>query len=65
MSDDIQSWIDYKHQNSVKCDGCGNEIDPDYCHCGNTPEDHGTYEGHRFVPMGCDCLRSTPSGGAK
>lgn len=37
------------------CPGCGNEIDPDVCHCGITRENHNAWEGHTFVPAGCDC----------
>jgi predicted nucleotidyltransferase len=34
------------------CDGCGNEIDPEWCWCGGPRTPHG------FVPMGCDCMRN-------
>jgi hypothetical protein len=39
------------------CDGCGKEIDPDTCGCGERGEGHGYHSGHPFVPMGCSCLR--------
>lgn len=42
-----------------QCMGCGNEIDPDTCGCGDSEKGHGTPMdvGHSFVPMGCDCMR--------
>lgn len=44
-----------------RCAGCGNEIDPDWCGCGDSEQSHANplYAGHSFVPMGCDCLRDT------
>lgn len=42
----------------IKCPNCGNEIDPDVCYCGNTRESHNGWEGHAFVPLGCDCGRA-------
>lgn len=39
------------------CPGCGNEIDPDVCWCGDLMKSHGPSCGHTPVPMGCDCLR--------
>lgn len=42
------------------CDGCGNVIEPDVCHCGDGPdsyEHHAELGGnHAFVPAGCTCL---------
>jgi hypothetical protein len=42
------------------CDGCGNEIDHDVCHCGDGPdsyEHHAALGGnHAFVADGCTCL---------
>lgn len=38
------------------CDGCGQEIDPDTCHCGSAMEGGREYHGHDAVPMGCRCL---------
>lgn len=40
-----------------RCEGCGNEIDPDVCHCGDPMEGHSTLSGHSGIPMGCDCGR--------
>lgn len=40
------------------CPGCGNEIDPDCCGCGDPREGHSLYAGHPFIPMGCDCYRA-------
>jgi len=44
------------------CLGCGQEIDPNCCGCGDTREAHGSAfnVGHSFVPMGCDCNREPP-----
>lgn len=40
------------------CDGCGNEIDPECCGCGEERDCHDSmWSGHPFVPMGCDCMR--------
>lgn len=38
------------------CAGCRNEIDPDVCGCGSAGC-RADYDGHNFVPAGCDCLR--------
>lgn len=40
------------------CSGCGQEIDPDTCWCGQPKGEHGYYDNHTFVPMGCDCFRA-------
>lgn len=40
-----------------RCSGCGNEVDPDTCHCGIPLKDHSVYLGHSFVPIGCACGR--------
>lgn len=37
------------------CRGCGYETDPDMCWCGSYIEEHGMYDGHQPVPMGCVC----------
>ena len=37
------------------CQGCGKEIDPDVCWCGDELGKHTGYEGHSPVPMGCEC----------
>lgn len=42
----------------VICRGCNQEIDPETCGCGSGKDGHGTYDGHGFIPMGCDCHRS-------
>jgi hypothetical protein len=48
MTDDLKPAQTY-------CPGCGKEIDPETCHCGN-PIDHSPWEeGHMPVPMGCEC----------
>lgn len=39
------------------CPGCGNEIDPDTCGCGDAIEGHSIWSGHSPIPMGCDCGR--------
>ncbi len=40
------------------CRGCGNEIDPDTCHCGASREQG--HDGHSFIPMGCTCGYAEP-----
>ena len=37
------------------CRGCGEEIDPDVCWCGDEMGKHTGYEGHSPVPLGCEC----------
>lgn len=40
----------------VICPGCGWEIDPDVCHCGELIKFHDILEhGHAGVPAGCTC----------
>lgn len=39
------------------CSGCGREIDPETCGCGEGRHDYDSNTGHPFVPMGCSCLR--------
>lgn len=41
-----------------KCENCGNEIDPDYCHCGIAMTEHSWGDGHSPIPAGCDCGRA-------
>lgn len=47
------------------CPGCGQEIDPEYCWCGDKMGNRSfiVHEGHTPVPLGCDCMRGdiTPS----
>lgn len=41
------------------CPGCGYEVDPDTCGCGDAREGHDTRNNnHAFVPMNCQCLAS-------
>lgn len=40
-----------------RCEGCGAEIDPDCCGCGDSREGHVS-DTHGFVPMGCNCNRA-------
>ena len=42
------------------CYGCGYEIDPDTCHCGDSINSHNIGSGHSPVPMGCVCGYVTP-----
>jgi predicted amidophosphoribosyltransferase len=43
------------------CPGCGNEIDPDWCHCGDSKQSHnGMNQNHGFIPMGCVCGYAIP-----
>lgn len=39
----------------VICQGCGWEIDPEVCHCGDEIKRHDIYGGHSPIPMGCTC----------
>lgn len=39
------------------CEGCGYQIDPETCGCGDPIEGHGYAPGHGPIPMGCDCYR--------
>jgi hypothetical protein len=39
------------------CDGCGMEIDPDVCGCGDSI-DGRLHDGHTPVPVGCICYRT-------
>jgi hypothetical protein len=50
------------HAERIICPGCKNEIDPDVCGCGDSKENHTGWEGHPFIPMGCDCYRVSPAG---
>lgn len=43
-----------------KCEGCGQEIDPNVCGCGEAI-DGKTHDGHNAVPMGCNCYRADAS----
>jgi hypothetical protein len=42
------------------CEGCQTAIDPETCGCGSPMKDHGAYEGHMAIPMGCGCYRASP-----
>lgn len=44
-----------EHPEFEICQGCGNEIDPETCHCGSPVDMHGMGDGHLPVPMGCTC----------
>ncbi len=37
------------------CSGCGYEIDPEVCHCGDLIKMHSYGDGHSPVSMGCMC----------
>lgn len=52
--DEYVHWLESRLR--PLCPGCGNEIDPEWCHCGS-PITHSAWEGHAPVPMGCDCFR--------
>lgn len=44
------------------CKGCGQEIDPETCWCGQPIADHISSTGCTFaLPMGCNCLRNSTS----
>lgn len=44
------------------CEGCGKEIDPTLCGCGEPIADHHMHCNHGPVPMGCDCFRERKEG---
>jgi hypothetical protein len=37
------------------CEGCGCDIDPEYCWCGDAIKGHSWSTGHGPIPMGCVC----------
>ena len=37
------------------CEGCGCDIDPEICWCGENYESHRFMCDHHFIPMGCTC----------
>lgn len=40
------------------CKGCGSEVDPEVCYCGEPIVEDRTYcDNHHPVPMGCNCWR--------
>jgi len=45
------------------CEGCGNEIDLDYCGCGSPITHDAMDAGHAPIPMGCDCFRAPTTPG--
>lgn len=49
-----------------RCPECGNETDPDCCHCGDAIKDHrGMSHNHSPVPMGCSCGYSARAEGLR
>lgn len=44
--------------NTYICPGCHEECDPEMCWCGDYRKGHSGYDGHPFVPMGCNCIRN-------
>lgn len=46
-----------------KCEGCGKEIDPDTCGCGEVIRPGVAHDNHYPIPMGCDCYRAARKGG--
>jgi len=42
-------------QERPKCAGCDNEIDPDWCHCGEAMDAHTISSNYGPVPLGCTC----------
>lgn len=43
-----------------QCGVCLQGIDPDWCWCGSSKDQHQGFgfDNHQFIPMGCDCYRS-------
>jgi hypothetical protein len=62
-----EGWncFDCEHRHAGKalayCEGCQTAIDPETCGCGSPMKDHGAYEGHMAIPMGCGCYRASSS----
>lgn len=40
---------------TIRCEDCGEAIDPDTCWCGSPMEEHG--DDHAPLEMGCECRR--------
>lgn len=57
MQDETNTAPERPLERFVRCPGCGNEIDPEVCWCGDYIKEHGCSSGHSAVPMGCDCHR--------
>ena len=53
----VQKSIFDPQGSGVFCPGCGEEIDPEVCHCGDFIKDHSNpmNDGHSPIPMGCTC----------
>jgi hypothetical protein len=43
------------------CDGCGEPVDLEWCHCGEAVAAHGQHSGHSPVEMGCCCHVDDPA----
>lgn len=43
------------------CTGCGCEIDPTVCACGETIVANRVHDNHSPIPMGCNCYRERPA----
>lgn len=43
-----------------RCRGCGYEIDPDLCYCGDLMGSEA-HDHHAPVPLGCVCFYVSPS----
>lgn len=49
-----------KKQARTTCEGCGQEIDPNVCYCGDEIKEGRGHDSHYSVPMGCVCWRDPP-----
>jgi hypothetical protein len=60
---DVQKLDVMMEQEYAFCEGCGKEIDPTLCGCGELIADHHMHSSnHGPVPMGCDCFRERKEG---
>jgi hypothetical protein len=52
---DMQFLKVFYHEPNV-CTGCGHEVDPELCWCGDEIKKHNPmWDGHNPVPLGCTC----------
>tara|TARA_R110000824_G_scaffold12226_7_gene53642 strand:- start:57076 stop:57264 length:189 start_codon:yes stop_codon:yes gene_type:complete len=48
-----------KEYNCPKCPECDQYIDPYTCYCGAAIKDHGYFDNHSGIPIGCICGYAT------
>lgn len=57
----VRAKLDQEAEAEIRevCDGCKQPIDPEVCWCGEYVKDHGYFDNHSAIPMGCDCFRDS------